>query len=88
MKYVRRKFKPHVSRVISRMPHTLQIFGTDRYLFVDAPVDKPKHDIVEWCNENLGEFLREWAIDTSHQDRIVFYFTSKDYAMAFKLRWA
>ena len=86
MKYVRRKFKPHDDRMIAHMPHTLQIFGEERknitYLLSIGS------EVEEWCKENIGEYLKEWSFGTSYKDKIVFFFTSKDKAFAFKLRWS
>lgn len=87
MKYVRRRFKPHDDRMIAHMPHTLQIFGDNRADVVVGPLEGVKHDVNEWCNENIGDYHREWAYQVGWKNKVVFYFTSKDYAMAFKLRW-
>ena len=87
MKYVRRRFKPHDDRLIARMPHTIQIFGEDRIKF-SSLAEFVNYQVCEWCNENIGELWKEWAIGTSYKNKVVFFFTSKDKAMAFKLRWS
>ena len=86
MKYVRRRFKPHDDRIIAKMPHTLHIFGEEREkLSFHWSIGS---DVEDWCNNNIGEYLKEWAFGTSYKDKFVFFFTSKDKALAFKLRWS
>lgn len=88
MKYVRRRFKPHDSRLIPLMPHTLKIFDDDRYKVVVGYTHMVRADVNDWCVENLGDYLKEWAYGTGINRHVIFYFTSKDHAMAFKLMWS
>lgn len=87
MKYVRRRFKPHDDRLIAHMPHTLKMFDDDRYNVVAGATHWVRADVNDWCVENLGDHLKEWAYGTGTNRCVIFYFTSKDKAMAFKLRW-
>lgn len=91
MKYVRRRFKPDDWRLIATMPHTMQVsnasgvfdFSTMCYII-------PHSEVIEWCDEMFGKSFKPktWAYGTHHRDKMIFYFTCKDHAMAFKLMWS
>ena len=87
MKYVRRRFKKHDNRMISHMPHTIHITGNDINSFITFGRIL-NTDVENWCTDNIGEYLKSWAYGTGYKDKIVFFFYSKEAAVAFKLRWS
>lgn len=88
MKYIRRQFKSHDGLEVLRMPHTLRLTEASE---LDGILGWMRvgigSDTKQWCNDNLGDYQKEWTWRI-HNSKVVFYFTSKDKAMAFKLRWA
>lgn len=89
MKYIRRRFKPHDGILISTMPHTMHVYDNEPlYDLIRESHWKINNEVVDWCNETFGEMLKSWAYYTGSKKKIIFYFTCKDHAMAFKLRWA
>ena len=47
-----------------------------------------KHEVMEWCRENFGQFPFDWGVYTGQPKKIVFYFLTKEDALAFKIRWS
>lgn len=86
MKYVRRRLKPHDELNIARMPHTLKITGQDavKFLLLGRMLSDGVH---RWCNENIGKCSEYWDWGIKNKT-LIFYFYSKDAAVAFKLRWS
>ena len=73
--------------LISKFVHRVYLEEAD----LEGHGRRPNTDVLAWCRENYGLSFVDWA--WSIQDRknkpseIVYYFTSKEDAMLFKLMW-
>ena len=87
MRYYRARIRNKDSQLIMdqfvhriEIKHNLEFYQKGRHNI--------RLDIRQWCNENIGTFIKQWAVSTSHRNKIIFYFKTKEDALAFKMCWS
>lgn len=90
MKYVRGRFKPNDTRLITHFPHQMHLTETSDQKLITCDRARWKNltpEVIEWCNETYGQSFREWAYYTGGKILKV-YFKTKEDALAFKIMWS
>ena len=96
MIYKRARPKKHqMSMVISQFVHRLYLDDEYVYKLKLSFYNPTIGDVSEWCSETFEQIWKDWAIQVygsqklnSKKPAVIYYFKTKEDAMAFKLRWS